>query len=165
MKFKEDEAIAMKLNILPTLTRSLNDMIVIQEIMDTRDKIEKEYGIAKEIASKWKTNDAQENLRANQLATKHREIQNEEDLKHLYEFGNKLSLTQLNLIFNANIKRWKKNMELFVVKHKTYLEKVLGSWGNLVNKTVEQGKEIFKDLPIESLDNNNNNNDNEENNE
>jgi len=161
--FKEEEGGAIKSNLLPTLTRSLNDMKVIQEIIDTRERIEKEYNLSKDIAKKWKTAEAQENLRTNQLATKHRELQNEEDLKHLYEFCNKLALTQLSLIFNANIKRWKKNCDVFIGKHSVSLKKILGNWGNLVNKTVEQGKELFKEIPVETLNDNNDNNNNNNN--
>merc|ERR1712228_564611 len=71
------------------------------------------------------------------LARKHREVQREEDLRNLRVFVEKLVLGQLNVVFCANTRRWKKSCNLFASKHLVALEKVLGSWKNLANKILK----------------------------
>lgn len=49
----------------------------------------------------------------------------------------KLVLGQLNVVFCANTRRWKKSCNLFASKHLLALEKVLGSWKSLANKILK----------------------------
>lgn len=56
----------------PTLRRSIFDMKVIRDILNTRDKLNNEHSQAKAVAQRWKTNYSQANLRASQIAAKHR---------------------------------------------------------------------------------------------
>merc|ERR1711879_1095986 len=63
---------------VPVVKKNLNDLICIKQAMDIRDQIQAEMTKAIEIAKKWKTDEAMENLRANQVDQKHRELDNEE---------------------------------------------------------------------------------------
>eukprot|EP01084_Bolivina_argentea_P199788 341779_1 len=101
----------------------------------TRDKIRLDYKVSKKAADVW--NDSTKSIKSSQLAKKHKQIQMEYDLRHLKIFVDKLVLGQLNVVFCANTRRWKKACILFAQKHSIALEKVLGSWTNLTNKILK----------------------------
>merc|ERR1719362_1904368 len=134
--YKMDEINNMNIYYVPTLNRALNDLKVIKEILTSRDKIQSDYRDAKKRADVWSQNDGK-TVRSSDLAKKHREIQREQDLRNLKDFVEKLVLGQLNVVFCANTRRWKKSCNLFASKHLVALEKVLGSWKNLANKILK----------------------------
>merc|ERR1712039_983513 len=68
------------------------------------------------------------------LAKKHREVQREEDLGNLKVFVEKLVLGQLNVVYCANARRWKKSCGLFASKHLVALDRVMGVWKDLLNE-------------------------------
>merc|ERR1712079_828661 len=55
---------------------------------------------------KWKSEEAIENLRANQVDQKHRELDNEEVLKNLYELMVKVIYEHRKIIQQMNMDRW-----------------------------------------------------------
>merc|ERR1719203_2581321 len=61
---------------------------------------------AVEIAKKWKTDDSMENLRANQVDQKHRELDNEETLINLYDLMVKIVFEHRKMIQSMNMDRW-----------------------------------------------------------
>merc|ERR1712083_449041 len=145
----------MNVYYVPTLNRALNDMKVIKEILTSRDKIQSDYKDAKKRADVWSQNE-NKIVRSSDLAKKHREIQREQDLKNLKIFVEKLVLGQLNVVFCANTRRWKKSCNLFASKHLVALEKVLGSWKGLSNKILKQNGDgnmdaLHKAMIVETL--------------
>eukprot|EP01083_Nonionella_stella_P074013 200537_1 len=151
--YKLDEINNMSVYYVPTLNRALNDLRVIKEILLVRDKLQSDYREAKRRADVWNAQDGAL-VRSSDLAKKHREVQREEDLRYLKGFVEKLVLGQLNVVFCANTRRWKKSVHLFASKHLLALEKVLGSWKNLANKILKDKGHtdgIFKAVPVENM--------------
>jgi len=152
--YKMEEINHMNTYYVPTLNRALNDLTVIKEILDSRDRIQGEHAEAKRRADVWNSDDGKQ-VRSSDLARKHREVQREEDLRNLRVFVEKLVLGQLNVVFCANTRRWKKSCNLFASKHLVALEKVLGSWKSLANKILK-GKgdtdAMHKAVVVEEMD-------------
>merc|ERR1712176_1646159 len=101
----------------------------------------------------WNSDDGKQ-VRSSDLARKHREVQKEEDLRDLRIFVEKLVLGQLNVVFCANTRRWKKSCNLFASKHLAALEKVLGSWKGLSNKILKENgnmEALHKAMIVETL--------------
>ena len=88
------------------------------------------------------------------MAKKHREIQREEDLRNLKNFVEKLVLGQLNVVYCANTRRWKKSTNLFASKHLLALEKVMESWKDLANEIAAKKGDVermSKDVIVETI--------------
>mmetsp|Transcript_11455 Transcript_11455/g.17364 ORF Transcript_11455/g.17364 Transcript_11455/m.17364 type:complete len:492 (+) Transcript_11455:49-1524(+) len=152
--YKSEELSQVKLYYLPALHRALNDLRVIREILHQRDQIQSEYNAAKQAAEVWNDPHQLKQVRSSDLARKHREIQKEEDLRRLKAFVEKLVLGQLNVVFCANQRRWKKSCHLFAEKHVASLEKAIGSWKALTNKILHsQGntEAMHKAVTVESI--------------
>merc|ERR1712129_277883 len=133
--YKMEEMNHMNTYYVPTLNRALNDLRVIKEILVSRDKIQSEHKEAKKRADVWNEASAKDQaIRSKDLARKHREVQKEEDLQNLMIFVQKLVLGQLNVVYCANTRRWKKSCGLFASKHLIALEKVIGGWKDLLNE-------------------------------
>ena len=112
------------------------------------------YVEAKRRADVWNSDDGKQ-VRSSDLARKHREVQREEDLRNLRVFVEKLVLGQLNVVFCANTRRWKKSCNLFASKHLMALEKVLGSWKSLANKILKTKGDtdaMTKAVVVETMD-------------
>merc|ERR1719326_1804936 len=90
----------------PALKRNQMDLVCIEEGMITRDKIFEELKKAQQVAEKWKTEDAVNNLRANQVDQKHRELDKEETLQALYELVLKIVWSHRKMIQQMNQDRW-----------------------------------------------------------
>merc|ERR1711879_879513 len=69
---------------VPVVKKNLNDLNCIKQAMIVRDLVDAEMQKAVEVAQKWKSEESMENLRANQVDQKHRELDNEENLTNLY---------------------------------------------------------------------------------
>jgi len=91
---------------VPVVKKNLNDLICIKQAMDIRDQIQAEMTKAIEIAKKWKTDEAIENLRANQVDQKHRELDNEETLVNLFNLLVKIVFEHRKMIQQMNMDRW-----------------------------------------------------------
>merc|ERR1712228_931760 len=154
--YKMDEMNHMNTYYVQTLNRALNDLRVIKEILVARDKIKSDYKDAKKRADFWNDGDAKnKSVRSSDLAKKHREIQREEDLRNLKNFVEKLVLGQLNVVYCANTRRWKKSTNLFASKHLLALEKVMSSWKDLANEIAANNgnvDEMSKDVIVETID-------------
>jgi len=152
--YKMEEINHMNTYYVPTLNRALNDLTVIKEILESRDRIQAEHAEAKRKADVWNSEDGKQ-VRSSDLARKHREVQREEDLRNLRVFVEKLVLGQLNVVFCANTRRWKKSCNLFASKHLVALEKVLGSWKGLANKILKTKGDtdaMSKAVVVENMD-------------
>mmetsp|Transcript_11870 Transcript_11870/g.19110 ORF Transcript_11870/g.19110 Transcript_11870/m.19110 type:complete len:584 (+) Transcript_11870:16-1767(+) len=153
--YKLDEISNVNTYYSPTLNRALNDLKVIREILKSRDQIQADYADAKKRADVWNDPSNTKAVRTSDLPKKHREIQREEDLRNLKGLVEKLVLGQLNVVFCANARRWKKSCNLFASKHLVALEKVLGSWKALTNKILQTKGDtdaMFKAVTVETLD-------------
>jgi len=91
---------------VPVVKKNLNDLICIKQAMDVRDQVQAEMEKAIEIAKKWKTDEAIENLRANQVDQKHRELDTEENLVKLFNLMVKIVFEHRKMIQQMNMDRW-----------------------------------------------------------
>merc|ERR1712083_683555 len=91
---------------IPVIKKNRMDLECIEEGMITRTKIGQELENAIKVAAKWKTEDAMNNLRANQVDQKHRELDNEATLKALYELVVKIVFSHRKMIQQMNMDRW-----------------------------------------------------------
>jgi len=91
---------------VPVVKKNLNDLICIKQAMVVRDQVEAEKTKAVEVAKKWKTDESVENLRANQVDQKHRELDHEETLVNLYDLMVKIVFEHRKMIQQMNMDRW-----------------------------------------------------------
>merc|ERR1719394_1315682 len=83
---------------VPVVKKNLNDLICIKQARVVRDQVE--------AAKKWKTDESVENLRANQVDQKHRELDHEETLVNLYDLMIKIVFEHRKMIQQMNMDRW-----------------------------------------------------------
>merc|ERR1719471_2762524 len=91
---------------VPVVKKNLNDLICIKQAMTVRDQVLGEKEKAVEVAKKWKTDEAIDNLRANQVDQKHRELDNEDTLTKLYDLMVKIVFEHRKMIQQMNMDRW-----------------------------------------------------------
>eukprot|EP00492_Amphilonche_elongata_P004572 TRINITY_DN494_c0_g1_i1.p1 TRINITY_DN494_c0_g1~~TRINITY_DN494_c0_g1_i1.p1 ORF type:complete len:211 (+),score=46.29 TRINITY_DN494_c0_g1_i1:48-680(+) len=91
---------------VPVVKKNLNDLICIKQAMVVRDQVEVEKTKAVEVAKKWKTDESIENLRANQVDQKHRELDNEDVLTRLYAIMVKIVFSHRKEVQRMNMDRW-----------------------------------------------------------
>lgn len=91
---------------VPVVKKNLNDLICIKQAMTVRDQVLVEKEKAVEIAQKWKTEESINDLRANQVDQKHRELDNEDTLSKLYDLIVKIVFEHRKMIQQMNMDRW-----------------------------------------------------------
>ena len=75
-------------------------------------------------------------------------------MRNLKNFVEKLVLGQLNVVYCANTRRWKKSTNLFASKHLLALEKVMESWKDLANEIAAKKGDVermSKDVVVETI--------------
>ncbi|ETO04018.1 hypothetical protein RFI_33383 [Reticulomyxa filosa] len=118
-----EELVMIRTHMLPIIKRSLYDMQVVNELIGIRDDFLKQHDAAKATAAKWAIVEEKNQLRSSHVDAKNRDVAREAELRKLADMVSKLVLDQLNIVWEANIRRFARATESVTLMHSSALKK------------------------------------------